>query len=425
MSSGSTMGFSYRQQRLWAEDVALTDIADRFGTPCYVYSRAILENNFARYEQAFGAQPHQVCYAVKANGNLALLNLLARLGAGFDIVSEGELDRVIAAGGDLRKVVFSGVGKRRSEIRRALEAGVGCLNVESLPELLRINEIAAELGCRASISIRVNPDVDPKTHPYISTGLHQNKFGVPMQEARAIYAQASELSNLNLRGVACHIGSQLTSLEPFVDAVTLVAALADELRGSGIRITRVDVGGGLGVSYHGETPPSVESYIAAISGVVGPGYEIVIEPGRSLAAKAGLLLTTVEYIKQTPTKNFAICDAAMTELIRPALYDAWHEVLNVEPTVTDDAKNFDLVGPVCETGDFLASNRELRIDPGSRLALMDAGAYGFAMASNYNARPRPCEVLVDRSTVSLIRARETFADLIRGERMIAADEKKP
>ncbi|MBI2800663.1 MAG: diaminopimelate decarboxylase [Gammaproteobacteria bacterium] len=411
------MSFNHVDGRLLIEAVPASAIADRFGTPCYVYSRARLEANWRTYDRAFGARRHRIHYAVKANGNLALLNLLHRLGSGFDIVSGGELARAIAAGASGAELVFSGVGKSQAELTQALAAGVGCINVESVPELERLNAIAQNRGQIAPIALRVNPDVDPKTHPYISTGLEQNKFGIPIREALALYQRAARLSNIAVRGVACHIGSQLTTLAPIADAVSRVVDLALELERHGIALSHIDVGGGLGIVYQDETPPSVAEYVRTLSDIP-ERFDIHLEPGRSIVGDVGVLLTSVEYVKQTPAKHFAICDAAMTELIRPALYQAWHDVVLIEPALPSAlAATYDLVGPVCETADFLAYGRALALSPGTRLALMNAGAYGFSMASNYNARPRPPEILVDGANVIEIRRRETLVELMTGEAM--------
>lgn len=411
------MSFHRVAGRLMVEDVALADIAQQFGTPCYVYSRAQLTRNWQAYDRAFGTRPHRIHYAVKANGNLALLSVLRRLGSGFDIVSAGELARVLAAGAAGRDLVFSGVGKSRAELVAALQAGVGCINVESAAELTRLAEVAGALGCRAPIAFRVNPDVDPKTHPYISTGLEQNKFGVPIGDAPALYGMAATLPQIEVKGIACHIGSQLTELAPIVDTVSRIVALAEQLEALGIQPTHLDLGGGLGIRYQDETPPSFDAYVRTLAGIPAR-YEIHIEPGRSIVGNAGVLLTSVEYLKPTPARRFAICDAAMTELIRPALYDAWHEV---QPLETPDAATqpavYDLVGPVCESADFLAHGRLLSLRPGDRLAFMNAGAYAFVMASNYNSRPRPPEILVDGRVLHEVRPREALAGLMAGERM--------
>lgn len=416
-------GIFHRQHgELCAEGVALREIAGRFGTPCYVYSRAALEDIWCRYDRAFGKRRHRVHYAVKANGNLAVLDTLARLGSGFDIVSGGELARVLAAGGDPARVVFSGVGKSAVEMRAALAADIGVFNLESPSEMERLNDIAHQCGQIARIAIRVNPDVDAKTHPYISTGLNENKFGVPMHEALALYFRAAEMPNLRITGVACHIGSQLTELAPFADAMARVMALVDELKSAGIALEHVDAGGGLGIRYRDETPPAIEDYVAALCKAIPEPYEICIEPGRSICGPAGVLLTRVEYVKQTPTRRFAICDAAMTELIRPALYEAWHDV---QPVGLESAGlpefTYDLVGPVCESADFLASGRALRLREDSLLAIMSAGAYGQAMASNYNARPRPPELMVDGQRVHLVRPREEIASLFASEHLLPKD----
>jgi diaminopimelate decarboxylase len=398
------------------EGVPLARVAAEFGTPCYVYSRAALERAYGSFEQAFARRDHLICYAVKANSTLAILNLLARMGSGFDIVSGGELARVLAAGGDPRKVVFSGVGKTAAEMRAALEAGILCFNVESEGELERLNAVAEAAGRRAPVSIRVNPDVDAKTHPYISTGLRQNKFGVPYSDALALYRRAMGLAHLEVTGVDCHIGSQLTETEPFVAALEKILALADQLEREGISISHVDVGGGLGIRYRDESPPSPAEYARAICSALGSRrLRLLVEPGRALVGNAGLLLTRVEYLKHGEEKNFAVVDAAMNDLIRPALYDAWHEIL----PVTDregPVGVYDVVGPVCETGDFLGHGRRLRIAPGDLLAVLSAGAYGMSMSSNYNSRPRAAEVLVDAGDAHPVRDRESLASLFALER---------
>jgi len=412
-------GLHYVGGALQLEQVALAAVAARFGTPCYVYSRAVIEAAYRAYDAAFGALPHRVCYAVKANSNLAVLNVLARLGAGFDVVSGGELARVLRAGGQADRVVFSGVGKSAGELRQALTAGIACFNVESAAELERLNQVAGELGLRAPVALRVNPDVDAGTHPYISTGLKENKFGIPAPDALALYRRAASLPGLRVHGIACHIGSQLTDLAPLREAAGRIAALRLALLADGIAIEHVDLGGGLGIAYRDEAVPGAADYAAAISEpFAGAGVEISIEPGRSIVGPAGVLLTRVEYLKPGPQRNFAIIDAAMNDLLRPALYDAYHAVLPLreaggEPTV------WELVGPVCESGDFLAHARSLALAEGDLLALRDAGAYGFAMSSNYNTRPRPAEVMVDGDRMHLIRARETQDDLWRGEQMLA------
>ena len=403
---------------LQLEQVNLAALAGQFGTPCYVYSRAAIEAAYRAYDAAFGAQPHRVCYAVKANSNLAVLNVLARLDAGFDVVSGGELARVLRAGGKANRVVFSGVGKSTGELRQALAAGIACFNVESAAELERLNEVAIERGLRAPVALRVNPDVDAGTHPYISTGLKENKFGIPADDALALYRRAASLPGLRVHGIACHIGSQMTDLAPLREAAGRIAALRLALLAENIAIEHVDLGGGLGIAYRDEVVPSAADYAAAISGpFAGSGVEISIEPGRSIVGPAGVLLTRVEYLKPGPGRNFAIIDAAMNDLLRPALYDAHHAVLPLREG-GGETKVWELVGPVCESGDFLAHARSLALAEGDLLALRDAGAYGFAMSSNYNTRPRPAEVMVDGGEAHLIRARETLDDLWRGEQML-------
>ncbi len=407
--------FDYRDGRLQAESVPLEAIAERFGTPCYVYSRATLEAHWQAFDRALGAHPHLVCYAVKANSNLAVLNLLARLGSGFDIVSVGELERVLAAGGDPARVVFSGVGKRADEMRRALEVGIHCFNVESVPELERLEAVAAECGRVAPVSLRVNPDVDAGTHPYISTGLKENKFGIDIGEAAEVYRAAAASPHLAVRGVDCHIGSQLTRVEPFVDALDRVLALVDRLADGGIAIEHLDIGGGLGIRYRDETPPLPADYVRPLLERLGDRrLKLLLEPGRAIAGNAGVLLTRVEYLKETAHRNFAIVDAAMNDLLRPALYGAWQEIVPVVPRA-GERRNWDIVGPVCETGDFLGKDRSLALAAGDLLAVRSAGAYGFTMSSNYNSRPRAAEVLVDGDRVHCVRARETLEDLWRGE----------
>ena len=410
--------FDYRDGQLFAEGAALSAIAERFGTPTYVYSRAHIEAQYRAYADALAGMPHLVCFAVKANSNLGVLNVLARLGAGFDIVSRGELERVLAAGGEPGKIVFSGVGKSRDDMRRALEVGVHCFNVESDVELERLQQVAAELGVKAPVSLRVNPDVDAQTHPYISTGLKENKFGVSIDVAERVYARAAELPNLNVVGVDCHIGSQLTQLEPFLDALERLLALVDRLAARGIRIKHLDLGGGLGVRYRDEEPPLAGDYIAAVrERLKGRELALVFEPGRSIVANAGVLLTRVEYLKHTEHKDFAVIDAAMNDLIRPALYQAWMDIVPVQPR-QGEARRYDLVGPICETGDFLGKDRELVLAEGDLLAVRSAGAYGFVMSSNYNTRGRAAEVLVDGEAVHLVRRRETLEELYAGESLL-------
>jgi diaminopimelate decarboxylase len=408
--------FQYRDGELYAEDVPLRVIAEQFGTPCYVYSRATLERHWHAFDEAFGNHPHLVCFAVKANSNLGILNALARLGAGFDIVSVGELERVLAAGGDPGKVVFSGVGKQAHEMRRALQVGIRCFNVESAPELQRLNKIAGSLGVRAPVAVRVNPDVDAGTHPYISTGLKENKFGVAIDESLSLYRRAAELPHIEVSGVDCHIGSQLTQLAPFLDALDRVLALVARLSAEGIGIDHLDLGGGLGVRYRDETPPAPAEYAGALlQRLQAAPHEIFIEPGRAIAANAGVLLTRVEYLKHSEAKDFAVIDAAMNDLIRPALYQAWQAIVSVDERPTGTAGVYDLVGPICETGDFLGKQRALTLAEGSLLAVRSSGAYGFTMASNYNSRPRAAEVMVDGRQLHLVRRRETVAELFGGE----------
>ena len=410
--------FPYQNSRLHAEGVPLSDIAARYGTPCYVYSRAALTDGYRQFSDALRGREHLICYAVKANANLAILNVFARLGAGFDIVSGGELQRVLAAGGDARKVVFSGVGKTADEMRMALEAGILCFNVESSPELDRLNAVAAGMGKVAAISLRVNPDVDAKTHPYISTGLKQNKFGVAYSEAIALYRKARACSNLHIAGMDCHIGSQLTETSPFIAAVEKVLALVDALASEGIHLEHLDLGGGLGICYDDETPPAIADYIAALlKALGGRAQKLILEPGRVLVGNAGVLLTRVEYLKHGEEKNFAIVDAAMNDLLRPALYDAYHRILPVEQE-NHPAQNFEVVGPICETGDFIGHDRRLAIAPQSLLAVCSAGAYGMSMSSNYNTRPRAAEVMVDGDAVHLVRERETVKHLMAGESLL-------
>ena len=408
--------FPYRDGLLYAENVAVTEIAAKHGTPCYIYSRAALESAFNEYHEALSDCDHLICYAVKANSNLAVLNVLARLGAGFDIVSEGELERVVAAGGVPDRIVFSGVGKKPREMARALELGIHCFNIESAAELEVLNRVAGELGLMAPISVRVNPDVDAKTHPYISTGLRENKFGVTAEEALQVYQRAAELSHIRVIGLDCHIGSQLTELSPFLDALRRLLSLVDTLAGMGITVSHLDLGGGLGVRYRDETPPSIADYIAAVRRELGTRtLKLMFEPGRSIAANAGILVTQVEYLKPTPEHNFALVDAAMNDMIRPALYQAWLDIQPVRLNSNAEQLRWEIVGPVCETGDFLGKNRELGLAQGDLLALFGAGAYGFTMSSNYNSRGRAPELMVDGDRVHLVRERETIADIMRSE----------
>jgi diaminopimelate decarboxylase len=410
--------FHYRDGRYHAEQVDLSTVAAECGTPCYVYSRHTLEQHWRAFDQALAALPHMVCYAVKANSNLAILKLLADLGSGFDIVSGGELERVLRAGASADKVVFSGVGKSTAELRRALQVGIHCFNVESAAELRRLNQIAAELGCQAPVSLRVNPDVDAQTHPYISTGLKENKFGVTIEEAQPLYREAAAMAHIRIRGVDCHIGSQLTSISPFLDALKRILALLDTLASEGIQVEHLDLGGGLGVRYRDETPPHPEEYAHALRQILADKpYRILIEPGRAIAANAGVFLTRVEYLKPTPHKNFAIVDGAMNDLIRPALYNAWQDIKPVQPRYDVEAQVWDIVGPVCETGDFLGKGRELALGEGDVVAVRGAGAYGFVMSSQYNTRPRVPEILVDGDSYSIVRRRETLDDLLALENL--------
>jgi len=404
---------------LHAERVSLVDIARQHGTPAYVYSRATIERHWHAFDDALADHPHLICYAVKANSNLAILNLMAKMGSGFDIVSIGELERVLTAGGDPKKIVFSGVGKRVDEIERALEVGIHCFNVESDAELDRINQVALDNNTRAPISIRVNPDVDAKTHPYISTGLKANKFGVDIGTALHTYQRAASMEGLEIVGLDCHIGSQLTELSPFIDALDRVLALTDRLKADGITLRHLDLGGGLGITYHDETPPLPAEYASTLlEKLKDTGYEIILEPGRAIMGNAGILLTTVEFLKHGEEKNFAIVDAAMNDLMRPALYQAWQ---TIEPVIETDtpATSWDIVGPICETGDFLGKDRQLSIQAGDILCIRSTGAYGFAMASQYNSRPRAVELMVDGGQIHIIRERETIESLYSTERIIS------
>lgn len=409
--------FAYSQGQLHAENVAVADIAATHGTPVYIYSRATLERHWHAFDDAIGSHPHLICYAVKANSNLGVLSALAKLGSGFDIVSAGELARVIEAGGDASKVVFSGVGKKHDEIRYALQQGIMCFNVESEPELHRINEVAGELGVQAPISLRINPDVDAKTHPYISTGLKANKFGIARERAMATYELAASLPHLNVVGMDCHIGSQLTEIGPFVDALERLLVLIDELAERGIVIEHLDVGGGLGVTYNEEQPPHPKAYAEAMAEkMIGrESLKLILEPGRAIAANAGILVTEVEFIKEGEEKSFAIVDAAMNDLLRPALYSAWQKIIPVKEESAVKPHTYDVVGPVCETGDFIGKDRVLAIEPTDLLAVRSAGAYGFVMASNYNSRCRPAEIMVDGDKAIVVRERENQKDLWKGE----------
>ena len=411
--------FNRKQHSLYAEQCQVTELAKQYGTPLYIYSRATIERHWHAFDQAAGERPHLVCYAVKANSNIAVLNVMARLGSGFDIVSKGELMRVIEAGGDPKKVVFSGVGKTSEEIAFALNLGIYCFNVESAAELDRIQSVAEKLNKIAPISLRVNPDVDAGTHPYISTGLKENKFGISIEQAPKLYRHAKTLSHINIQGVDCHIGSQLTEVLPFLDALDRVLALVDQLAEQGIVLSHIDVGGGLGVCYDDEQPPHPNEYAKAIAEkLVGRELTLIYEPGRAVMANAGILVTEVEYLKTSEERNFAIVDAAMNDLIRPALYQAWQAIIPVEQRDDVVSAQYDVVGPICETGDFLGKDRTLAIQAGDYLAVRSAGAYGFTMSSNYNSRPRAAEVMVDGSDSYLIRQRETLSQLWQGESLL-------
>ncbi len=415
--------FHYKEGRLHAEDVDVATLVKAFGSPTYIYSRATLQRHWQAFDSAFSAMPHLVCYAVKANSNLAVLNVLARLGSGFDIVSAGELSRVLAAGGQADKIVFSGVGKTAEEIHYALQQGIRCFNVESVPELHRINAIAGECQMQAPVSLRVNPDVDAQTHPYISTGLKENKFGIDIHEAEQIYLQAKAMPHLKVMGIDCHIGSQLTQVAPFVDALDRVLALIDRLAQQGVSLTHLDIGGGLGIRYQDERPPTPADYAQALlPRLAGRQLEILLEPGRAIAGNAGILVTKVEYIKETESHRFAIVDAAMNDLLRPALYQSWQEIIPVVHKSALTPAHYDIVGPICETGDFLGKNRLLAIEPGDSLAIRSAGAYGFTMSSNYNSRPRAAEVMVDGAHPYLVRERETISSLYAGEHLLPENE---
>ena len=410
--------FSRHDSELCVESVPLSRIAEEFGTPCYVYSHGALTTAYQSFDSAFAERDHLICYAVKANSSLAILNLFARLGAGFDIVSGGELARVLAAGGDAKKVVFSGVGKTANEMRQALEAGILCFNVESESELERLNKVAGEMGKRAPVSLRVNPDVDPKTHPYISTGLKGNKFGIAYTDAVRLYCKARDLPHLEVAGIDCHIGSQITEVTPFADALDKILLLIDALKKENIEIHHLDLGGGLGICYSDETPPPVTDYAdTLLEKLADRNFKILLEPGRALVGNAGLLLTKVEYLKHGETKNFALVDAAMNDLMRPALYDAYHAILPVKEN-TGVAQRYEIVGPVCESGDFLGHDRHLHLAEGDLLAVMSAGAYGMSMSSNYNTRPRVAEIMVQKNNTHLIREREIISQLFALERLL-------
>ncbi|WP_303817427.1 diaminopimelate decarboxylase [Actinobacillus minor] len=412
--------FEYKNQQLFAEDIAVSDIVKEYGTPAYIYSRATLERHWHAFDNAFGDHPHLICFAVKSNSNIALLNIMARLGSGFDIVSQGELERVLAAGGDASKVVFSGVAKSHTEIARALEVGIRCFNVESISELHRINEAAGQLGKIAPISLRVNPDVDAHTHPYISTGLKENKFGVSVQQAREVYRLASRLPNVKITGMDCHIGSQLTELQPFLDATDRLIILMEQLKEDGIHLHHLDLGGGLGVPYHGEEPPHPTEYAKALLEKLKDyqDLEIILEPGRAITANAGILVTKVEYLKTNEDRRFAIVDTGMNDMIRPALYEAYMELTEVDRSLPREKAVYDVVGPICETSDFLGKERELAIAEGDLVAMRSAGAYGATMSSTYNSRPQAVEIMVDGANCYLIKARASFEDLWRLEKCL-------
>lgn len=408
--------FSYNQGELFAEQVAVETIAQRFGTPAYVYSKAAICDRWNAYNDAFGDHPHLVCYAVKANSNIGILSVLAKLGSGFDIVSGGELQRVLRAGGNAKKIVFSGVGKTESEMRLALASGIKCFNVESESELHRLNRVAAVMGVKAPVSLRVNPDVDAMTHPYISTGLQENKFGVGVDDALRIYKDAAALENIAVHGIDCHIGSQLTETQPLIDALDRVLGLVEQIEAEGIQLEHIDLGGGLGIKYNDETPTEPGEYVQQVLAHLGDrNYEILMEPGRSIVGNAGIFVTKVEFLKSNGDKHFAIIDGAMNDLIRPALYSAWQDIQPVKENPNASSESYDVVGPVCETGDFLGKDRKLAIAEGDLLAVFSSGAYGFTMASNYNTRPRSVEVLVSGDQMQVIRERESFEQLIQGE----------
>ena len=405
--------FQYKNEQLYVEDLPVKQLAEEFGTPLYIYSRATLERHWHAFDSALGKHPHLICYAVKANSNIGILNVMAKLGSGFDIVSQGELERVLAAGGEASKVVFSGVAKSRSEIMRALEVGIRCFNVESIAELYRINQIAGEMGKVAPISLRVNPDVDAHTHPYISTGLKENKFGVSVDEAREVYKLAATLPHVKITGMDCHIGSQLTELQPFLDATDRLIRLMEQLKEDGITLKHLDLGGGLGVTYTDETPPHPSDYATALLNKLKDyeDLEIILEPGRAIAANAGILVAKVQYLKSNESRNFAITDTGMNDMIRPALYEAYMNIIEIDRTLGRKKAIYDVVGPVCETSDFLGKQRELAIAEGDYIAQRSAGAYGASMSSNYNSRPRTAEVLVDGNKAHLIRRRESLSEL--------------
>lgn len=412
--------FEFIDGTMHFDGVNLNEVAAKYKTPSYIYSREMIENNWKEYNDAFGSAPHLVCYAVKANSNIALLNVMAELGSGFDIVSIGELERVVAAKGDPSKVLFSGVGKSAKEIARALELGIKCINIESEAELEHVNQVAKDIGVVAPISLRINPNVDPKTHPYISTGLKENKFGITIEDARRVYNHANNLENIKVSGVDCHIGSQLTDDSPYFDAVEILLNLIDQLEEDGIKISHLDVGGGIGICYEGEQTPDIKNYVERlIESVKGRDIELIVEPGRSIVGNAGLMLTKVEYLKPGDHKNFAIVDAAMNDLLRPSLYAAWQDIVPVNEQSTAPERTYDIVGPICETGDFIGKDRTLAVEQGDILAVCSAGAYGFSMSSNYNSRPRSVELMVDTDKeVKVVRKRESIEDLFSKEKIL-------
>lgn len=409
--------FHYHEGRLFAEDTSITDIVKHWGTPCYVYSKKTFTENWRAFDKALVNHPHLVAYSVKANSNLTILNILAQLGSGFDVVSLGELERVLVAGGDPNKIIFSGVGKTAAEMQRALEVGISCFNVESFPELERLNEIAGTMKKIAPVSLRINPNISVKTHPYIATGLKENKFGIDYDQALKAYTTAAKLPHLKIVGIDCHIGSQITDLQPFLDAAERILILMEQIKKHDIKIEHINLGGGLGIKYHEETPPQPADYADALGKLItDKKLKVIVEPGRSIIANAGILVTKVEYLKLMDHKNFAVVDAGMNDLIRPALYEAWHKIIPVKYHTSNSKATYDVVGPVCETSDFLGKNRELSIMPGDLLAILSAGAYGSIMSSNYNSRPKAAEVLVDGEQVNLIRRRETIEELFAAEK---------
>jgi len=415
--------FNYQDGQLFAEEVSVASLANQFGTPCFIYSRTSIEEQYKAYEKAFNGHPSLICYAVKANSNLAVLNVLSKLDAGFDIVSGGELDRVLAAGGDPRKVIFSGLGKTKDEIISGLEAKILCFNIESEAELHRIDEVAKTQNQVAPISIRVNPDVDAETHPYISTGLKENKFGVPIASALSLYRQAADMTGVNIIGIDAHIGSQLTSVKPFLNSIDCLFVLIDQLKAEGINLSHVDIGGGLGIKYDQEEPPEPSDLISCVrEKFADRNLKIVIEPGRSIAANAGIFVTRIEYLKSNNTKSFAIVDGAMNDLIRPALYSAWQDIIPVKQSTNAKLKRYDIVGPICESADFLGKDRQLDVKSGDLLAVRSAGAYGFVMSSNYNSRPRAPELMVEGHSAHLVRDRETVSDLYRNEYLLPGEK---